>query len=78
MILAFRRDQSAYVACEARLREIDPARKYRVIVYRSYKPEKPITLSGSALSRLRLEIGECPGSALVEYRDAAVAGKTSP
>ena len=71
MIVAFRRDQSAYLACEARLREIDPTKNYEVIIYRTYEPEKSITLKGSSLKQLRLEIGECPGSVIVEYREAA-------
>ena len=78
MVMAFRRDQSAYTACEGRLREIDPTKNYEVIIYRTYEPEKPITLKGSTLSQLRLEIGECPGSVIVEYRDAAAPGDRSP
>jgi len=70
MVLAFRRDQSAYLAFEARLREIDPAQDYTVTFYRGYDPENPLTLSGVALQRLRLDITEAPGSVLVEYREA--------
>ena len=36
MVMAFRRDQSAYLACEGRLREIDPAQDYEVTIYRTY------------------------------------------
>ncbi|MCX6925854.1 MAG: hypothetical protein NT154_22005, partial [Verrucomicrobia bacterium] len=78
IVMAFRRDQSAYVACEGRLREIDPTKTYDVIIYRIYEAEKPVTLKGSTLAQLRLEIDECPGSVLVEYRDAAALGKKSP
>jgi alpha-galactosidase len=78
MIMAFRRDQSDYLACEGRLREIDPAKDYEVTFYRTYEPEKPVTLSGSALRRLRMEISECPGSLLVEYHQAAGPGQRSP
>jgi len=49
-----------------------------VIIYRTYEAEKPVTLKGSTLAQLRLEIDECPGSVLVEYRDAAALGKKSP
>ena len=77
MVIAFRRDESAYVACEGRLREIDSTRDYQVTVYRTYEPEKPLTLKGSALRQLRLEVGECPGSVIVEYRDAAGAGPSA-
>jgi alpha-galactosidase len=68
LVLAFRRDQSAYVACEGRLREIDPAANYTVTCSHSYDPGKPVTMNGAQLKRLRLEIDECPGSVLVEYR----------
>ena len=78
MVMAFRRDQSAYVACEGRLRGIDPTKNYEVIIYRTYEPEKPVTLKGSTLRELRLEIGECPGSVIVEYRDAAALDNRSP
>ena len=40
--------------------------------------EKPVRLKGSALRQLHLEIEECPGSVLVEYRDAAALGKKEP
>ena len=70
MVLAFRREQSTYVVCEGRLRDIDPAKDYEVAMYRAYAPEKPVNLPGAALRHLRLEINECPGSLLVEYRDA--------
>jgi alpha-galactosidase len=78
LIIAFRRDQSPYAAYETSLRDIDPSRHYRVIPYHSYAPDKSSTLSGAALSRLRLEIDDCPGSVIVEYRDAAALSKTSP
>ena len=78
MVMAFRRDQSAYVACEGKLREIDPTKTYDVIIYRTYEPEKPVTLKGSTLRQLRLEIDECPGSVLVEYREAAALEGKSP
>jgi alpha-galactosidase len=68
MVVAFRRDQSPYPACECRLREIDPAKSYEVTLYRTYEPEKSVTMKGSALKELRLEVGECPGSVLLEYR----------
>ena len=71
MVVAFRRDQSTTAACEAKLRDIDPNKSYQVTLYRTYEPEKPVTLKGAALSPLRLEIGECPGSVLVEYRETA-------
>ena len=77
MVMAFRRDQSAYVACEGRLSEIDPAKEYEVILHRTYTPEKSVTMKGSALRQLRLEIAECPGSLLVEYHAATRSERKS-
>jgi alpha-galactosidase len=71
MVVAFRRDQSAYVACEARLRDIDPQQDYELTVCRSYTPEKPTLVKGSALAKFRIEIEACPGSLLLEYRVAS-------
>jgi hypothetical protein len=75
--MAFRRDQSPFVACEGGLREIDPAKNYEITVYRTYQPEKTVSLKGSTLKQLRLEIGECPASVLVEYRDTAAPRERS-
>ena len=77
MVMAFRRDQSADPACEGRLRGIDPAKHYEVVICRSYEPEKPLTLKGSALRKLGIEIPERPGSAIVEYRVVAVPEERS-
>jgi alpha-galactosidase len=71
MVMAFRRDQSADSSCEARLRDIDPAKNYEILIYRTYEPEKPVTMKGAELSRLRLEIPQCPGSLILEYRNPA-------
>jgi len=78
MVIAFRRDQSAYLACEGRLHEIDPAKNYEITICRTYEPEKPVTLKGSTLRQLRLESDECPGSVIVEYRDTPALGERSP
>ncbi|MCU0960719.1 MAG: NPCBM/NEW2 domain-containing protein [Pirellulaceae bacterium] len=67
MVLAFRRDQSPYGSYDCNLREIESPASYQVRVYRGYDPEPPITMEGSALSRLDLTIHEPPGSVLVEY-----------
>ena len=69
IVLAFRRDQSPYPACECRCREIDPTKSYEVTIHRAYEPEKSVKMRGSALRPLKLEINECPGSVLVEYRE---------
>jgi alpha-galactosidase len=78
MVMAFRREQSSYVACEGRLREIDPMKDYEVTVYRTYTAEQSVPMKGSTLRQLRLEIAECPGSLVVEYRTAAQPGKVPP
>jgi alpha-galactosidase len=68
MLMAFRRQESPRGTCECRLREIDPAADYRVTLYHTYEPEKPLTMKGAALQKLTLEIGESPGSVIMEYR----------
>ena len=67
MVVAFRRHQSPGKTRECRLREIDPAADYRVTLYRSFEPERTLTMKGAALQKLTVEIDESPGSVLVEY-----------
>jgi len=67
MVMAFRRHESPYGTCEIRLREIDSAANYSVTLYRSYDLEKTLTMPGTALQKLTIEIGGVPGSVLVEY-----------
>jgi len=71
MVIAFRRDQSPYVGFDARLFGIDPSADYQATTYRTYAPEMPVVLKGTALQRLRIDIHDCPGSAIVEYRKMA-------
>jgi alpha-galactosidase len=78
MVLAFRRDQSPYLACAPGLRDIDLAKEYEVTLYRTYTPQNPVKMTGSEFRQLRFEIGECPGSLLVEYRALAVTAKLDP
>ena len=68
MVLAFRRHQSPDGVCECDLHEIAPGADYQVSVCRSYQPEPARALKGAELQRLRIEIDECPGSVLIEYR----------
>jgi alpha-galactosidase len=68
IVLAFRRHASPYSGYDCRLRGIDPKASYRVTMYHTYDPEPPATMKGSDLERLRVGIGECPGSVLVEYK----------
>jgi alpha-galactosidase len=68
MVMAFRRHQSPYGTCECRLREIEAAASYRVTLCRTYEPEKPATMKGADLQLLRIQIDECPGSVIIEYK----------
>lgn len=68
IVLAFRRHRSPYTGYECHLRQLDPQARYQVTLYHSYEAEPALLLSGEELERLVLEIGDCPGSVLVEYR----------
>ena len=67
MVTAFRRHQAPGKICECRLREIAPAADYCVTMYRTYEPERALTMKGTALQKLAVEIDDCPGSVLIEY-----------
>ena len=67
IVMAFRRDKSPYASYDCHLREIDPLATYRVTMYRTYDPEKPVTMKGSDLEKLNIAIHDCPGSVIVEY-----------
>ena len=71
MVIAFRRDRSPYIGFDAKLFGIDPSADYQATTYRTYVPETPVVLKGTALQRLRIDIHDCPGSAIVEYRKMA-------
>jgi alpha-galactosidase len=68
IVLAFRRHQSPYSACEVALRELDPEATYAVTFSPAYGAGRLETVPGPALQKLNLVIPECPGSLLVEYR----------
>jgi alpha-galactosidase len=72
MIVLFRRPKSrfaGYVLCDAR--EIKPEAYYEVTQARSYEPSKSIRMKGAELQRMRVDIDDCPGSVVIEYkRDA--------
>ena len=68
IVLAFRRDRSSYNNYESALREIAPEAKYQVTFYHTYDPDKTVTMSGSDLQHLNLQIDGSPGSLLVEYK----------
>ena len=68
IVMAFRRDKSPYGSYRGLLREIDPSATYQVTLGPTYAPEQPLTMNGTALAQLNIEIKECPGSMLVEYK----------
>jgi len=68
MVMAFRRQQSPDSTRVCELRAIDPAASYRVILYRTYEPETPVRMDGAELRKLKVEIHDCPGSAIAEYK----------
>jgi len=68
LIVAFRRPESPFVTYELReLREIDPSGEYEVTVSKGFDPDAPIHMKGAELLSYRMEIGDCPGSVIVEY-----------
>jgi len=71
LVMAFRRDQSPYTRFDGSLFGIDPAADYQVTMYPTYDPDKPATLKGAALQKLRIDIAGCPGSVIIEYRKMA-------
>ena len=68
IVMAFRRDKSLYGSYNCQLREIDPSAIYRVTRCPTYTPDQPITMNGTDLEKLNIEINERPGSMLVEYK----------
>lgn len=70
LLVAFRRPQAPATFLCSGLKGIDPQAEYLVTFATSYKPSKPVTMKGSALKDLELEVDDCPGSVLVEYRKA--------
>lgn len=69
MIVLFRRPRScfaSYVLSEAR--DIDPAAVYEVVLSRTYEPSKPLRMRGAEIRRLKVDVDDCPGSVVVEYR----------
>ncbi len=60
MVMAFRREQSADNARVCELREIDPAADYRVTLYRTYEPDKPLIMKGSNFQKFKAVIHDRP------------------
>jgi alpha-galactosidase len=68
IVMAFRRDQSPVGIVECNLHEIDPAANYQVTIYHTYEPETPLIMKGSNIQNLKIEINDCPGSVIIEYK----------
>lgn len=68
VVVAFRRHRSPYASFDCELRGIDPAARYEVTRSETYEPSPPAAMEGERLRRLRIEVGDRPGSAIVEYR----------
>jgi alpha-galactosidase len=77
MVVAFRRPQSPYASFVCDLREIDAEADYEVTRSPSYRRQKPVTMEGAKLQRLKAEIDECPGAVVVEYRRVSANGRRS-
>lgn len=68
MVVAFRRHKSPFGSFICDLHEIDPEANYEVTRSYTFEPSKPVRMKGSELRRLKVEIDECPGSLVIEYR----------
>jgi hypothetical protein len=68
MVVLFRRHQSPYASFVCNLREIDPAAIYKVTLSRTYQQPEPVVMKGVDLQNIKVDVGECPGSVVVEYR----------
>jgi len=68
MVVAFRRHRSPFHGLSAELRQIDPQAGYEVTRSAGYAPSKPERVRGKDLQRLRIDVDECPGSVVIEYR----------
>jgi alpha-galactosidase len=68
MVLAFRRDRSPYCGFAAALRDVEPGASYELTRSVGYQPSKPQRVRGADLERLRIDVDECPGSVVIEYR----------
>ncbi len=68
MIVGFRRQLSPFTSYQCALRGIDEAGNYEVTRSSGYTPEATVRMSGRALQKLKLEIDDCPGSVVVEYK----------
>lgn len=68
MVMAFRRHESPYTGFTCALQEIDAEADYEVTVSTDYTPAPGKTMRGRDLYSIVIDIGNVPGSALLEYR----------
>ena len=66
----FRRPKSAQASYQVGLQGIDPKASYEVSFAETYDVSSRRVMTGSELSRLRVDINKAPGSLLVRYRRA--------
>ncbi len=71
----FRRPRSAYASMEAGLKGLDAGARYEVTIEDARATR---SLTGEELSRLKVEIGAAPGSALVVYRRTPAVNESPP
>ena len=74
IIVAFRRHQSPYGSFHCQAQEIDSEADYEVTWSHTYNPSKAVRVKGAKLRSLKLEIEDCPGSVVVEYRQVSREG----
>ena len=68
IVLAFRRHESPFSSYTCNLYEIDPKARYKVIYSWAFEQSKIIEIAGDEMKRVKLEINDCPGSLLIEYK----------
>jgi alpha-galactosidase len=67
VVYAFRRHASPYSAYDCALRAINDEATYEVRQSPGYVPGEAVRMEGRLLRQLSLQIGDCPGSVVVEY-----------
>ena len=67
LLIVFRRDQTLETQRDISLRQIDPSATYQVSYYATYALEKQVIIPGVDLQRLTVDIGDRPGSLIIEY-----------
>ena len=68
LVILLRRPASPFATLQLALHHIDPSARYSVEIRSTITHAPPTTMSGSALSTLRITLDQAPDSALVFYR----------